>query len=80
MSCPGTIILLSYLVPFIRIFYILFFYVTTSGTTESYIQTDIQVPSVPSTVPRPLTPSTRIAALNLVGDLLQKVAVSHLYL
>lgn len=29
---------------------------------------------------RPLTPSTRIAALNLVSDLLQKVAVSSCFI
>ncbi|VDN96174.1 unnamed protein product [Rodentolepis nana] len=48
-------------------------------TTEACMQTEGQMrtpslPAVPSTLPRPLTPSTRITALNLVGDLLQKVA------
>ncbi|VDL19320.1 unnamed protein product [Hymenolepis diminuta] len=52
---------------------------TIRDTTEACMQTESQMrtPSlsaVPSTLPRQLTPSTRIAALNLVGDLLQKVA------
>ncbi|VDK35727.1 unnamed protein product [Taenia asiatica] len=46
----------------------------TRDTTEACMQTEGgRTPSLPTT-PRPLTPSTRIAALNLVGDLLQKVA------
>ncbi|KAM3186758.1 hypothetical protein ACTXT7_003677 [Hymenolepis weldensis] len=52
---------------------------TIRDTTEACMQTESQMrtPSlsaVPSTLPRQFTPSTRIAALNLVGDLLQKVA------
>ncbi|KAL5107381.1 Nuclear distribution protein nudE-like 1 [Taenia crassiceps] len=47
---------------------------TTRDTSEACMQTEGgRTPSLPTT-PRPLTPSTRIAALNLVGDLLQKVA------
>ncbi|VDD84243.1 unnamed protein product, partial [Mesocestoides corti] len=43
-------------------------------TSEACIQTDNnRTPSV-AVNPRSLTPSTRIAALNLVSDLLQKVA------
>lgn len=53
-----------------------------TGTSEACIQTEVsKTPSlVVSATPRPLTPSTRIAALNLVGDLLQKVAVSLFFI
>lgn len=47
---------------------------TTRDTSEACMQTEGgRTPSLATTL-RPLTPSTRIAALNLVGDLLQKIA------